>query len=111
MKLKYMNTVLEQMKGLMFVKDIPRDYALVFPFKKRKEVVIHTWFCKFNLDIGLLDENNRVFKLFANVKPFRIIPTACNGFIEAKAREKLLDELMLIEKEKTDEIEDWSWRK
>ena len=108
MKLKYMNTVMEQMKGLMFVKDVPRDCALVFPFTEYKKVVIHTWFCKCNLDIGLLDENNRVFKLFKKVKPFRIIPTACNGFIEAKASEKLIDELMLVEKE--NEIEDWNWR-
>lgn len=112
MNIKYMNSPMEQMKGLMFVKDIPFDLAVVFPFTRRKNIVIHTWFCKFPLDIGLIDENDCVSKLYKNILPFKIMPMqTCYGFVESRAGANILSELMVVQREEVKDAEDWKWRK
>lgn len=112
MNLQYMNTNIEQMKGLMFVKDMPFDLAIVFPFTRRKNVVIHTWFVKFPLDIGMLNEDMRISKLYKDVEPFRVMPMQmCNGFVETRAGAKIMNELMQFKTEKDKDAEDWKWRK
>ena len=112
MNITYMRTAPEQMKGLMFVKDMPFDLAVVFPFSRKKHVVVHTWFCKFALDIGMLNEEDRITKLYENVQPFKIIPMqACNGFVETRTGAKMLTKLMRVPSETDKDAEDWTWRK
>jgi len=95
MNYKYLNTV-EQLKGVMFVKDIPHDLAVVFLFKSKTTAIIHTFFVRFNLDIGVLNEKSIIAKLYKDVKPFSIILQSCSGFAEAKANTDLLHENMEI---------------
>lgn len=112
MNLQYMNTNIEQMKGLMFVKDMPFDLAIVFPFTRRKNVVIHTWFVKFPLDIGMLNENMRISKLYKDISPFKIMPMqTCFGFVESRAGANILSELMVVQREEVKDAEDWKWKK
>jgi len=92
-----MNSTSEQLKGLMFVNGIPQDLIVVFPFSKSKTTaILHTFFVRFNLDIGVLNEKSIITKLYKDVKPFRIILQSCNGFVETKANTNLLHENMKI---------------
>lgn len=112
MNIKYMNSAMEQMKGLMFVKDMPFDLAVVFPFDHKKHVVVHTWFCKFPLDVGVIDENDRISELYKDVQPFTIMPLqSCFGFVESRAGAKILSKLMVVQREEVKDAEDWKWRK
>ena len=60
---------LSKAKGLMFSKPL-KDKALVFVFKKPKQVVLHTLFVFFPIDIMFLDKKQRVVETIGDVKPF-----------------------------------------
>ncbi len=55
-KIKYADTYLKRLFGLMFKKDI--DYGLLFILKYGSS--IHTCFMRFNIDVYFLDENKKI---------------------------------------------------
>jgi len=61
--------VLSQLKGLMFKKSIPDNYALVFVLAKSRVVSIHMLFVRFPIDVLFLDENKRIVKT-AQLRPW-----------------------------------------
>jgi len=71
--------------GLMFKKDIPDDYVLIFRFKKPQRLSVHTFFMRFDLDIGFLNEEGRITKTYKNVKPFKRVCSFGKNFFEMKA--------------------------
>jgi len=56
--------------GLMFSKE-RKDFAYVFPFKKKRRIVITMCCVFYPIDIVFLDEKNIVVDLVENLKPFR----------------------------------------
>ncbi len=54
--------ILSQILGLMFRKNIPEDYALVFVLKKKIKISLHMLFVNFPIDAIFLDENKKVVK-------------------------------------------------
>ena len=65
-EIKSCKTHFEKFKGLMFKKDF--DYAL-----KLRCNGIHTFFMKKNIDVILTDKDNKILKIYYNVKPNHII--------------------------------------
>ncbi|MEZ5334554.1 MAG: DUF192 domain-containing protein [Methanolobus sp.] len=55
-------SLLTQIKGLMFSKRIPENYALVFAMKRMQKVSLHMLFVNFPIDAIFLDENKRVIQ-------------------------------------------------
>lgn len=53
----------KQALGLMFRRNIPEDYALVFVMKKSTKVSLHMLFVHFPIDVIFLDEDKRIVKL------------------------------------------------
>ncbi len=51
-----------QILGLMFRKNIPDDYALIFVLKKKSKTSLHMLFVNFPIDAIFLDENKEVVK-------------------------------------------------
>ena len=56
-KIKYADTYLKRLIGLMFKKDI--DYGLLFILRYGSS--IHTCFMRFSIDVYFLDENKIIF--------------------------------------------------
>ena len=56
-----------RLKGFMFTRNI--DKALLFD----KCNSIHTFFMKQEIDVIMTDKNNKIVKIFKNLKPNRII--------------------------------------
>ncbi|WP_406670836.1 DUF192 domain-containing protein [Methanolobus sp. ZRKC4] len=52
----------KQALGLMFRKDIPENYALVFVMKKCRKVSLHMLFVNYPIDAIFLDEQKRVIQ-------------------------------------------------
>ncbi|HQY31475.1 MAG TPA: DUF192 domain-containing protein [Thermomicrobiales bacterium] len=65
-------------KGLMLKPEIPDRYGLVF----RPAMGIHTCFMRFPIDLIYFDKENRVTKIKAAVKPWRVDLTSAAGVIE-----------------------------
>jgi hypothetical protein len=55
-------SIFKQVKGLMFSRRIPDDYALVFVLKKPQKVSLHMLFVNYPIDAIFLDEKKRVIK-------------------------------------------------
>ena len=78
-------TFLQQSLGLMFKKDIPYDYGVFFEFKKPKNIVVHTLFMRFNIDIIFFGENQKVIKIVKNMQPWRVVKAGnVKQFLEVK---------------------------
>jgi hypothetical protein len=56
-------SIFKQALGLMFRKNIPDDYALVFVMKKSQNVSLHMLFVSFPIEVIFLDGDKRVVKL------------------------------------------------
>ena len=70
-KIKLCGTFLSRIKGLMFEK---RKIGAILIFNRPTYgLSIHTWFCKYPLDIYFINERNKVVKIFKNVKPWSFI--------------------------------------
>jgi uncharacterized membrane protein (UPF0127 family) len=79
-------SILKKIKGLMFSRKIPDNYALVFVLKKPQKVSLHMLFVNYPIDAIFLDEKKRVIKTsslyawiglaFCNEKVKYIIETA-----------------------------------
>ena len=65
MKTGLANEMMERIVGLMFKKDISFDGLYIKPCNS-----IHTFFCKFPLDIYFLDKKNKVIRIIKNMKPW-----------------------------------------
>ena len=68
-KAKYAKSLFSKALGLMFKDE--GDYGLVFNFYIENNKSVHTYFMKFPIDILFLDSNNKVTKIYKNVKPWR----------------------------------------
>lgn len=56
----YANNMFSRARGLMFRKDIPVDFAMVFTMRKPMTVGVHMLFVFFPIDVIFLDERKRV---------------------------------------------------
>lgn len=84
-KIVFARTFLQQSIGLMFKRDIPYDYGIFFEFKKPKNIVVHTWFMRFNLDIMFFGENQKVIKIIKNMQPWKVVRVKnVKEFLEVK---------------------------
>jgi uncharacterized membrane protein (UPF0127 family) len=57
---KYANNFFSRALGLMFHKDIPMDFALIFKLRKPMTVGVHMLFVFFSIDVIFLDEKKKV---------------------------------------------------
>jgi hypothetical protein len=62
-------STLKQIKGLMFSKRIPDNYALVFVMRKVQKVSLHMLFVNYPIDVIFLDDKKRVIKT-SGMKPW-----------------------------------------
>lgn len=86
-KIIFARTFLQQSLGLMFKKDIPYNYGVFFEFKKPKNIVVHTYFMRFSIDIVFFGENQKVIKIVKNIQPWKIIKVKnIKGFLEMKSK-------------------------
>lgn len=67
MKIVIANKFKEKLLGLMYKKNI--DYGLLITNCKS----IHTFFMFENIDVILLDQNNRILMINRNIKPNKIL--------------------------------------
>lgn len=67
MKIVIANNFKDKLLGLMFKKNI--DYSLLIKNCKS----IHTFFMKENIDVLLLDKNNKILDIKRNIKPNKIV--------------------------------------
>ncbi len=51
------------MRGLMFRRSIPDDYAMVFVFPKPKRVSVHALFMWFPIDVIFLNSDKRIIDI------------------------------------------------
>ena len=67
-EIKLADTTLSRMIGLMFKKQMNGfDGLLIKPCNS-----IHTFFCRYNLDILFLDKDMKIVKIIRNLKPWRM---------------------------------------
>lgn len=62
--------------GMMFLKTTNKGYY----FKKVSS--IHTCFCRFKIDVILLDKNNNIIDIKYNLKPWRFFIFKCYSILE-----------------------------
>ena len=67
-KINDYSNIINKTKGLMFKKEKIKD---IYLFKKCN--AIHTFFMKQNIDICMIDKNNKIIYLESNVKKNKII--------------------------------------
>lgn len=87
-------SIFKQALGLMFRKNIPDDYALVFVMKKSQNVSLHMLFVSFSIGVIFLDEDKRIVKL-DELKPW-------TGLSSSDAKVKYVIETSKGTLEKTD---------
>ena len=66
---EFARTTLSQSLGLMFRKNIPPGYSMIFILKKPSAVNVHMLFVFFPIDVIFLDENKKI-KGFSRLKPW-----------------------------------------
>jgi len=52
-----------KMRGLMFRRDIPDDYAMIFVFSKPGDVSVHTLFMRFPIDVIFLNKDKIIIDI------------------------------------------------
>ena len=81
-------TFWDQAIGLMFKKDIPPDYGMLFVYKRPKIIGIHTFFMRFMINIIFFDEKMEEIKIVKNLKPWRVVYVkGVKAFLEVKGGE------------------------
>lgn len=58
--LEFAKTKLSQMLGLMFRKNIPSEYSMIFILEKPSSVNVHMLFMRFPIDVIFLNEDKKV---------------------------------------------------
>lgn len=69
-KVEFADTLFRQMKGLMFRRSIPKDYAMIFDVRRERYVDIHMMFVKFPLDVVYLNRDRRIIDIKPALKPW-----------------------------------------
>ncbi len=72
-KIEYADTPFKIMVGLMFRREIPKDYAMVFDLKRDRRIWVDTLFCSQSLDAVFLDRDKKVIQIMQGLKPWRIL--------------------------------------
>lgn len=67
--LEFARTIMTQTIGLMFRKNIPSDYSMIFILKKPSSVSFHMLFVFFRIDVIFLDEKKKVMG-FSQLRPW-----------------------------------------
>ena len=67
----YANTFLKRTLGLMFKKDFQGE--LVFTYTKPTNLFIHTLFMKFDIDVKIYGEGNKLIRLIKKFAPYRCV--------------------------------------
>lgn len=67
--IEYATTMLQMSRGLMFRKDIPDDYALVFVSSEPKNIFVHALFMRFPIDAIFLNEDKIIIDI-ARLNPW-----------------------------------------
>ncbi len=62
-------TMFRMMRGLMFRRKVPDDYAMVFVFPKPRNGSIHTLFMRFPIDVIFLN-NDKIIIDIARLNPW-----------------------------------------
>lgn len=73
-------STVKQIKGLMFSKRIPDNYAMVFVMKKARKISLHMLFVNYPIDAIFLDEKKKVIKI-AGMKAW-IGTSSCKGKVK-----------------------------
>ncbi len=56
-RIEHATSVVSMMRGLMFRRDIPDDYAMIFVFSKPGAVSVHMLFMRFPIDVIFLNQD------------------------------------------------------
>ncbi|MEA1905922.1 MAG: DUF192 domain-containing protein [Euryarchaeota archaeon] len=67
--IEYAIGVVSMMRGLMFRRDIPNDYAMIFVFPKPGTVSVHTLFMRFPIDVIFLNKD-KIITDIARLNPW-----------------------------------------
>lgn len=66
--LQVADTYFKRLKGLMFTKELPTQYALqIIPCKE-----IHTFFMNYSIDVLYIDSKNNIVSIDENLKPGKV---------------------------------------
>jgi hypothetical protein len=57
---EFARTLLSQIKGLMFRRNIPQSYALIFDLSKPQKISLHMLFVPFPIDVVFLNEHRQI---------------------------------------------------
>ena len=68
-RIEYATGGVARMRGLMFRRDIPNDYAMIFVFSKPGDVSVHTLFMRFPIDVIFLNEGKIIIDI-ARLNPW-----------------------------------------
>lgn len=75
-EIKNCNNIISRFMGMMFLKNTSKGFF----FKGVSS--IHTCFCRFNIDVILLDKNNNIIDIKYNLKPWRFYFFKCYSILE-----------------------------
>mgnify|MGYP000624969616 CR=1 FL=1 len=86
-RVEIVSTPLQQSFGLMFRKSIPDDYGMWFEFKKPKNVLVHTWFMRFPINVRFFDKDFKLMKIVRCLKPWHHVKVKnVKAVLETKCR-------------------------
>lgn len=71
-KIEYANTTIKTIIGLMFRRDIPQDFAMVFDMGYEQPIWLHTLFCSKCIDAVFLDRDKMVIQIMRCLHPWQI---------------------------------------
>ena len=82
-RVRIASSFFEKLTGFIFKKEPASNEGLLFEDCSS----IHTFWMRFPLDIVFLDSNNRILRIFSDLKPFRFTPLVKNSkkVLELKA--------------------------
>jgi len=67
--IEFAGSLASKIKGMMFRKSIPDDYAMIFTFERPASIDVHMLFVFFPLDIIFLDKDKKISG-YARLKPW-----------------------------------------
>jgi len=85
-KIKFAKTFLQRSLGLMFRECVPHDFGLWFEFKKSKNIIVHTIFMRFDVDVLFFNEKYELIKIIKGIKPWKLVKVEnVKAFLEMKS--------------------------
>jgi len=67
--IEQVTSAVSMMRGLMFRRDIPNDYAMIFAFSKPGTVSVHMLFMRFPIDVIFLNKDKIIIDV-ARLNPW-----------------------------------------